>query len=365
MGKNIIFQYPIPEDTSESKNVESFYDLEMSSLATMLCPSKQQLVNKPLRLTIDNISFVARPTALPISEKYDLTHFSFVFGFPKPVDEERSNSFLNILKVYSKVLLREQNRCNFLTNEIYSLIELRDKHKSDWTTILSHAFKQSELAKELKSITDSIINGDSIQIRVNGWIEMCIRYPYDNISQNKNSVKPYDACVILKDSPRLNYPVDGVDIVEQIRSLLSPHKTLQEISKKENLSLNTVCSIVQHMIEWGVVKTVPKVTMKSVLHVCPCVELPLDEKHVLEFKTTFNLLPSLIETLGYFHKSKILADHFEGNKKEEWRSQFFKAICWLLRNNYVFQSETYIQLGKKNKLTFSTSCYYIDRLKVS
>lgn len=348
MGKNIIFQYPVPEESLDQKNStgEYFYDLEMSSLATMLCPSKQQLVNKPLRLNIDNISFIARPTSLPISEKYDLTHFSFVFVFPKPINDERSACFLNILKVYCKVLLREQIRCNFLTNEIYSLIELRDKYKMDWNTILSTAFKQSELAKEIKSITDSIIYGDSIQIRVNGWIEMCIKYPYDNVSYNyKSSVKPYDACVILKDSPKLNYPVDGLDIVEQIRSLLSPNKSLQEISKKENLSLNTVCSIVQHMIEWGVVKTVPKLTMKSILHINPNVEFPLDEKHILEFKTNFNLLPSLIEMLGYFNKSSTIGELFE-NKKEEWRQQFFKAIIWLLRNNYVYQCETFIQLGK-------------------
>src|SRR4029079_16362636 len=96
-------------------------------------------------------------------------------------------------------------------------------------------------------------------------------------------VSPYDACVVLRDTPKLNFPVDGIEQVELVRNLVAPNKTLQEICKKENLSLNVVCSAVSHMTEWGVVRTLPKLTLKSILHVTE-ISLPVDEKHTLEYR---------------------------------------------------------------------------------
>jgi hypothetical protein len=349
-GKRVLFQYPIgmkdkTTQNEEKKNLievtETFLDLDVTVLATMLLPSKKELVNKGLKMSIDDVLFLARPTAIDGGEKTEMTHFTIVLCFNEEICDEKIQHYQNVLKILTKVMMREQVRCQFLTNEINSLYQLKDQYLGDWNSYISLAIKQNELAKEFKSIVESISTDEALQIRVNGWIELCMKSP--TMGGRHKTVSPYDACVVLRETPKLNFPVDGIEQVEQIRNLIAPNKTIQEICKKENLSLNMVCSCVSHMIVWGVVRTLPKLTLKSVLHVNE-MKLPIDDKHSIEYRSLFPLLPSLMETLAIFHKTKSLSELFELNKKEEWRSQLFKGVCWLLRQNYVFQRDRYIQL---------------------
>jgi hypothetical protein len=120
-------------------------------------------------------------------------------------------------------------------------------------------------------------------------------------------------------------------------------KSLQEISKRENLSLNLVCSIAQHMVSWGVIRSLPKLTSDSILIVCDDIEFPIEDKYILEFHKNFPLLPSLLDILQFFGESKKMKDHFETFKLEEKRQQFIKAVCWMLRYNFVKQISIFIQ----------------------
>ena len=95
-GKRIIWQYPylekevVPpknqkEDRRSDKTVlveqgETWFDLDMTVLANMLLPSKKELVNRNLKISIDEILFLGRPTSLETSEKIEITHFSIVFA---------------------------------------------------------------------------------------------------------------------------------------------------------------------------------------------------------------------------------------------------------------------------------------------
>ena len=214
----------------------------------MLCPSNSLNLNNPLILKIDEILFLAQPCSITEKES-KLTHFSIVFAFKKKLKKEQIDEYLNILSIFVKILLREQKRCKFLTKELEESLKFREKYP-EWNDYFKVVNRRIELIKEFRQLTDAVVQETPLQLRINNWIEFDIKIPTTKSDFTLNSnVQPYDSCVALKEFPRLKFPIDGIDQVEQLRGWINPMKSLQEISKRENLSLNLVCSIAQHMVK--------------------------------------------------------------------------------------------------------------------
>jgi hypothetical protein len=201
----------------ESKiKMEKILDLDPNSLAYMLCSSKISCSHKPLVLTIDNILFLSQHNVISES-KTKLTHFSIVFAFKEKLSEKMIEEYLNILSIYVKILLREQKRSNFVSKDLEECLKYREKIPN-WKDYLVVVHKRVELLRELKQLADAIIQETAVQLKINNWIEFDIKIPSNEEEILKN-IQPYDACVSLKDIPKLKFPTDGIDQVEQIRFL--------------------------------------------------------------------------------------------------------------------------------------------------
>jgi hypothetical protein len=95
------------------------------------------------------------------------------------------------------------------------------------------------LGKIIVSITESIKNNLPIQIKINNFINF-YTLPTKFKEKTKKIIKPYNSCVIIKNRKKIIFPDDGSTEILKIIDLLSPFKSLQEISSEENINLNIV-----------------------------------------------------------------------------------------------------------------------------
>lgn len=426
---------------------EDAFGLNSAALSYLLCPPKSNIIDKSMTLIIDNLLFLSRPASILVrkvnqltdfsvtnpmnlvSAGGDYTHFTIAFVFPNHVMEDYNESvFCHLLTLLMKSYVREQQRCGYVLDQLNLLGKLKDQGKN-WRDLVLKACESSQLAKEIITVVDAIRSASPLQLRVNGWIELGYRIPkrihhiqerklynlYDILSKNKpfqantskrcEGVKPYNSCIFVNDFPKLKIPVDGLQELQGNDSILrlfnNATKTIGEIAKDANLSLNFVLSLVQHLVDWGVVRIIPKISYSTLLAInenpdnndegrCPKNDWFPPPDHVIhEFSKKFPQFPNLIEVLKIFSTVRSCKAHIEniskiqyalsgksnpyiehspttyfpselktniinsGKKKASngssvpaisYSEQYMMCIIWLLRKGYIKVCNTYYQL---------------------
>jgi hypothetical protein len=182
--------------------------------------------------------------------------------------------------------------------------------------------------------------------------------------------------------PKLKVPPDGLDDVQKVFSLLTPLKTLQDISREYNLTLEFISSVTQHLVNWGVVRPIPRLTNGTVLELAAeedaswkplkedMVSFPPSESTIRDFAKSFPSMPSLVEMLQVFSIPRTYREHLDtivvlknrtlmkhhskvdqqANTKQPVTSLteqavFAQAVIWLLRKDYIKPLRTFIQLA--------------------
>jgi hypothetical protein len=486
---------------SQPLKLDSFdfvFDLHAPALSYLLCPPKNNISDKLVSVTIDDLLFISRPTNLrqhkPVMEQTspdvteskprrakiiskslsetgntpttahrgDYTDYSIVFVFGREeVPEDKIPIFSQLLTLLMKTYVREEKRCQYVSNQLAILGKIKDSCK-DWRGLIKSSYDKSLLAQELIKVVDSIRKGQPLQLRVNNWIEIGFKVPKQrqnphytyhymdyytglncdhhdhhfkgdwgtsttamsdseeiksfptssplnsNIMMKLSSVstpdgdldqfetrnrfspslyivKPYYACIKVKDLPKLKVPPDGLDDVQKVFNLLTPLKTLQDISREYNLTLDFVSSVAQHLVNWGVVRPIPRLTNSTVLVLAAdevaswrhtkqkdtqsdslTTFLPT-ESSIKEFAKSFPTMPSLIEMLQVFSipktyrqhldtivalKNRALMPHQKVDQQlrqpvssQTEQAAFAQAVVWLLRKDYIKPLRTFIQLA--------------------
>ena len=426
---------------------ENAFGLNSAALSYLLCPPKNSIIDKlTMSMTIDNLLFISRPASIQTrklnitdinianpsaytlkSSGGDYTHFTIAFVFPShTMTGNNEQVFSHLLTLLMKSYIREQQRCGYVLEQLNLLGKLKDDSKN-WKDLAIRSYESSLLAKELITIVDSIRQANPLQIRINGWIEVGYKMPkrmhhhthetvyhqlHDFLSKNKpptvveckgEKVKPYNACIFVNDLPKLKIPHDGLQELQGNESILrvfnNPTKTIGEISKESNLNLNFVLSLVQHLVDWGVIRIVPKISYSTMLTInehpdntggdnqCPLNDwFPPPEHVVHEFSKRFVSFPHLIEILELFSTSRSCRAHIDNISKLQTSvsakttnaylesspttyyptvdlkskkktgptstsssavshsEQYMMCILWLLRKGYIRVCNTYYQL---------------------
>ncbi|KAG2387648.1 hypothetical protein C9374_001242 [Naegleria lovaniensis] len=437
---------------------EDAFGLNSAALSYLLCPPKSNIIDKSMTLIIDNLLFLSRPASILVrkvnqltdfsvtnpvnlvSAGGDYTHFTIAFVFPNHVMEDYNETvFSHLLTLLMKSYVREQQRCGYVLDQLNLLGKLKDQGKN-WRDLVLKACEASQLAKEIITVVDAIRSASPLQLRVNGWIELGYRIPkrihhiqerklynlFDILSKNKHhfqqsntskrgeGVKPYNSCIFVNDFPKLKIPVDGLQELQGNDSILrlfnTATKTIGEVAKDANLSLNFVLSLVQHLVDWGVVRIIPKISYSTLLAInenpdnndegrCPKNDWFPPPEHVIhEFSKKFPQFPNLIEVLKIFSTVRSCKTHIEniskiqyalsgksnpyiehspttyfpselktnivGKKKLSngcsvpaisYSEQYMMCIIWLLRKGYIKVCNTYYQLVIPHQTVQGTS----------
>ncbi|EFC44228.1 predicted protein [Naegleria gruberi] len=421
---------------------ENAFGLNSAALSYLLCPPKSSIINKSMSMTIDKLLFLSRPSSIQVrkiqlssfnisspsvmeSAGGDYTHFTIAFVFPNHVLEEYNEKlFSHLLMLLMKSYVREQQRCGYVLDQLNLLGKLKDQAKN-WRDLVLKACDSSLLAKELITIVDSIRSANPLQLRINSWIEFGFKTPkrlhhayerklahlHDYLSKNKSpvhnecnreKVRAYNSCIFVNDLPKLKVPFDGLQELQGNDSILrlfnTATKTIGEIAKENNLNLSFVLALVQHLVDWGLVRIIPKISYSTVLTLnehpdnsedgfSKCSKhdwFPPPDHVIHEFSKRFPHFPNLIEVLEIFSTTKTCRSHIENiakiqsylsgkpspylenspttyfpselktSKKKTPTSssssavanseQYMMSIVWLLRKGYIRVCNTYYQL---------------------
>lgn len=142
----------------------TLFDFETSSLVSLLCPTKSQLVNNILRLSITNTAkdveyfFLGYPTTMPTKTSNNITHFSITLCSK---DQAFPQYFEPILMVFTELLVKEERRSKFLTQEL----QILQKNKEENFMDCKMAMKLSELARECIQLIKSLSKGDALELK--------------------------------------------------------------------------------------------------------------------------------------------------------------------------------------------------------
>ncbi|KAL9644039.1 hypothetical protein ABK040_005507 [Willaertia magna] len=291
----------------------------------------------------------------------DYTHFTITFVFPSDLMNIKVEStFSHLLMILMKSYVREQIRCNYVTEQLNILGKLKDECKN-WKELSIKSSDISLLAKELITVVDAIRNGTCLQLKINQWLEIGYKVPkrihirsheekllrvcevlnkYKSFNNNNTrwneKLQPYHACIFVKDIPKLKIPPDGLQELQISESLLkmfnNPLKSITEISKELNLSINFSLLLVQHLVDWGVIRIIQKLHYSTILVLndnnnieniededqCYCTGndwFPPSEQAIHDFSKRFPTLPHLLEVLELFSEPRSCRAHLESISK--------------------------------------------------
>lgn len=389
-GQQIIFVYP-PQQQQENSTSSSLqdmtqqvFDTSAGALASVLCPQKKELTNKIVSLELEDLFFIFLPCY--ISNEGAISGFAICLVFKSEQVSQMALPFAHFLSILTKTYLREEQRVQYMQQELNIIAKYKDASK-DWTSLAKSSIEKSSLARELHQLTDSIRAGVPLQMRINHWIELGYKPP---VPVAVELVKPFDACITLKEYPKLKFPYDGLEDVQLVLKMASPFVSVQDMSRELNMSLALITSMVHHLLYYGLIRVTPKITRTTILSLCNSCILP-NNIRINEFQSNFQECPSLIHVLEMFSSAQNYAHHLntfaamtkdklvlsptnsnnsipnvssptlqdedvaqeDANKLQDKNAdmvhisiveEFDQVITWLLRHSYLKSMHAYIQL---------------------
>ncbi|XP_046615973.1 GATOR complex protein NPRL3 isoform X6 [Neodiprion virginianus] len=309
ISEDLLQSTPFPTSNISNGNLTGLSDEVLSTLFAV----KPELCELKFELKVNNVRFVGHPTLLPSRGLKDVNSsmlFNIVFALQAQANHSVVKCYYDLSKRLGIALRHEEKRCGFLTDEIKVMVSTHDEvaarseeesesDESPYELIL----QRSSLARDLKSVFNSLSTSGVINIMVNKWIQVSFCLPQKVHQSHKKgfimnpeiidrcleSLRPYHGLLLLIEPLDLldSLPADSAPALVRLIQMYSPLKSLQTLAADSDLSLAQVIS-------------------------------------------DFSLPTSISQKLNPL-------------SQPQQQTQLVKIIIWLLRNHLLLQLHTYIQ----------------------
>ncbi|XP_063229317.1 GATOR complex protein NPRL3 isoform X2 [Bacillus rossius redtenbacheri] len=231
--------------------------------------------------------------------------------------------------------------------------EVQDDVPSPFDLVL----ERSPLARDLRSLYDSLISTGLVHVRINGWIEVSFCLPQkvhqfhkkgfiiepETIQKCLQSLRPYHGLLLLVDSAELldDLPLDASPALVRLIKMYSPLKSLQTLAADTDLTLSQVFQLTGHLLYWAKATVIYPLCENNVYVIAPdaptSIYSPLVEKfsehfpgvHLLQIMSDFSLPASIGQKINPLQYS-------------QQHSQLVQMVVWMLQHRLLLQLHTYV-----------------------
>ncbi|XP_048515143.1 GATOR complex protein NPRL3 isoform X2 [Athalia rosae] len=362
ISEDLLQSIPFPTSNISNGNLTGFSDEVLSTLFAV----KPELCELKFELKVNNVRFVGHPTLLPSRGLKDVNSsmlFNIVFALQAQANHSVVKCYYDLSKRLGIALRHEEKRCGFLTDEIKVMVSTHDEvaarseeesesDESPYELIL----QRSSLARDLKSVFNSLSTSGVINIMINKWIQVSFCLPQKVHQSHKKgfimnpeiidrcleSLRPYHGLLLLIEPLDLleSLPADSAPALVRLIQMYSPLKSLQTLAADSDLSLAQVFQLTGHLVYWAKAMIIYPLCESNVYVVAP--DAILTAQLLDAFSEQFPGL-CLLQVISDFSLPTSISQKLNPLSQPQQQTQLVKIIIWLLKNHLLLQLHTYVQ----------------------
>ncbi|XP_076644142.1 GATOR complex protein Nprl3 [Halictus rubicundus] len=353
---------PFSTSNVSNGNLTGVTDEVLSTLFAV----KPELCEQKFELKVNDVRFVGHPTLVPsrgLKEVNSSMLFNIVFALPAQASHSIVKCYYDLSKRLGIALRHEEKRCGFLTYEIKIMVSTHDEvatrsegesdcDESPYELIL----QRSLLARDLKSVFNSLSTSGIINIMINKWIQVRFCLPQkvhqfhkkgfvinpEIIDRCLNSLRPYHGLLLLIEPLNLldTLPIDSSPALKCLIQMYSPLKSLQTLAADSDLTLTQVFQLTGHLVYWAKATIIYPLCESNIYVVSP--DAIITNQLLEAFTEEFPGL-CLLQVISDFSLPTSISQKLNPLNQSQQQTQLVKIIIWLLKNHLLFQLHTYVQ----------------------
>ncbi|XP_015589803.1 GATOR complex protein NPRL3 isoform X2 [Cephus cinctus] len=362
ISEDLLQSLPCPTSNISNGNLTGFSDEVLSTLFAV----KPELCESKFELKVNNVRFVGHPTLLPsrgLKEVNPSKLFNVVFALPAQASHSVVKCYYDLSKRLGIALRHEEKRCGFLSEEIKIMVSTHDEvaarseeesdcDESPYELIL----QKSLLARDLKSVFNSLCTSGVINIMINKWIQVSFCLPQKVHQSHKkgfimnpeiidrclDSLRPYHGLLLLLEPHDLldSLPTDSSPALRRLIQMYNPLKSLQTLAADSDLALTQVFQLTGHLVYWAKATIIYPLCENNVYVVSP--DAVLTAQLLDAFSEEFPGL-CLLQVISEFSLPTSISQKLNPLSQSQQQTQVVKIIIWLLKNHLLLQLHTYVQ----------------------
>ncbi|XP_014210296.1 GATOR complex protein NPRL3 [Copidosoma floridanum] len=360
----------IAEDTLQSIAYPNQFSENLTGLPddvlSTLFAVKPELCELKFELKVNEVRFVGHPTLLPsrgLKEVNSSMLFNVVFALQAQASHAVVKCYYDLSKRLGIALRHEEKRCGYLSDEIKIMVSAHDEvaarseeesdcYESTYETILQKSF----LAKDLKSIFNSLSTSGIINIMIDKWIQVSFCLPQKVHQSHKegfvvdpeiidrclDNLRPYHGLLLLAEPMDLleSLPTDHSPALYRLIQMYSPLKSLQTLAADSDLTLSQIFQLTGHLVYWAKATIIYPLCENNVYVVSP--DAVLTSRMLEAFSEQFPGM-CLLQVISEFSLPTSISQKLNPLNQPQQQSQLVKIIIWLLKNHFLLQLHTYVQ----------------------
>ncbi|XP_058789969.1 GATOR complex protein NPRL3 isoform X2 [Phymastichus coffea] len=353
---------PLPFPNQTHGNLTGLSDEVLSTLFAV----KPELCETKFELKVNEVRFVGHPTLLPSRGPKEVNSsmlFNVVFALQAQASHSVVRCYYDLSKRLGIALRHEEKRCGFLSEEIKTMVstldevaarseEESDLEESPYETIL----QKSSLARDLKSIFNSLSTSGIINIMIDKWIQVSFCLPQkvhqthkkgfvvdpEIIDRCLDSLRPYHGLLLLTEPMDLldSLPTDHSPALCRLIQMYNPLKSLQTLSADSDLTLAQVFQLTGHLVYWAKATIIYPLCESNVYVVSP--DAVLTNCMLEAFSEQFTGM-CLLQVISEFSLPTSISQKLNPLSQPQQQTHLVKIIIWLLKNHLLLQLHTYVQ----------------------
>ena len=313
---------------------------------------KPNLCNNIFNIEIDNYIYISYPIILYSTLSNEVSYFNIIFIIEKY--EVYINMFKSIIISLSKSIEHEETNRSYLTNEFQKINNLKEEflvlENNDPLSISSnredsyikHLIKSSSLASLLADLHDSIYLKGSVNLLLNGWMEL--QFSLNESTDNINNIRPYHTLLLLETKEILlaSLPIECSQTLKSLISSSSPRKSFSELANELDIPLFQMYRMASHLVYWKkarIIDTLAKANIYVLHHGC---NIHINSSLFHDFNHSFPSY-SLRDILYMFSSPLPLSEHLS-HFLAFAQLEIIEILCWLLKRDCVMQLFQFIYL---------------------
>lgn len=295
----------------------------------------------------------------------DLVTFNVVFALRANASPEIVKCYHDCSKRIAIALHFEEQRVGYLTAETKLMTahedDMQDELGPDDAPPYASVMKRSGLARVLRKMYDDLCHLGALYLRINSWIEVSFCLPQkvhkltlkhhthiplldpSAIQRSLDRLRPYHALLLLVDPRDLfdTLPLDAAPALVRVVQMLSPTKSLLDVSADADVSLTQVFHIAAQLVYWAKATIIYPLCENNVYMINPYAPLANDSPLVTKYTNEFPG-SNLMEFLAEFSFAVSVSQLRNPMHDVEKQTQLVQKIVWLLKHRMLVQVHTYV-----------------------
>lgn len=364
---------PCPEIFSNIRHhrIVGFSDKLLSNLCTVQPAS----AGRRFEVKVSDVRFVGHPTIVKhtsrrssASSSSDDAHksavhlFNIVFALWAKADHSVVDCYHRLSQRLAIAVNHEQSRCQYLTRQSRDMLAIHEEiaslaESSQLTSPYNAMISKCQLASELHSVYEGLVQTGTVYIAIGGWINVSFALPHkihklystDSVVEPRHIhkclslLRPYHTLLLLQPGQQLfrQLPADSAPALRRLVRTCSVVHNLTQLAADADITLRHVFQLVGHLVYWAKAAIIYPLCEKNVYAISPNASIIRHSRLSNDFSERFSG-QSLHSVLSEFSQPCSVSSIIYPSSTSNSQSVRVEMLVWLLQRKLLVQLHLFV-----------------------